>query len=91
MGELPELENIAACIVVLRGRRVMLDADLARLYGVSTSRLNEQVRRNEARFPSDFMFRLSPQEWGRCRKLRQRCSAAEGGIIPLLPSLSTAA
>jgi len=53
---------IASRIVVLRGQRVMLDADLAALYGVTTKRLNEQVRRNLERFPSDFMFQLINQE-----------------------------
>jgi len=54
--------EIAQRILVLRGQRVMLDADLARLYGVSTSRLNEQVRRNLDRFPADFAFRLTKHE-----------------------------
>ena len=43
-------------ILIIRGQKVMLDADLAKLYGVTTARLNEQVRRNAARFPPDFMF-----------------------------------
>lgn len=55
-------EQIGTCIVVLRGEKVLLDADLARLYGVSTRRLNEQVKRNSARFPADFAFRLTNQE-----------------------------
>ncbi len=63
MNALPEVESIADHIVTLRGQRVMLDVDLARLYGVSTSRLNEQVRRNQARFPPDFLFQLTAQEW----------------------------
>jgi hypothetical protein len=50
-------------ILLIRGQRVMLDADLAGLYGVSTKRLNEQVRRNRNRFPEDFMFRLTTKEW----------------------------
>ena len=50
------IEAIASRILVLRGRRVMLDADLAALYGVPTGRFNEAVRRNLARFPADFMF-----------------------------------
>ncbi len=49
-------------IFLIRGRRVMIDADLARIYGVSTKRLNEQVRRNIGRFPGDFMFQLTPEE-----------------------------
>jgi hypothetical protein len=53
-------ERIERAILSLRGHRVMLDFDLADVYGVSTRRLNEQVRRNEGRFPEDFMFRLTP-------------------------------
>jgi len=49
-------------ILLLRGERVIVDADLAHFYGVPTKRLNEQVRRNRARFPVDFMFRLTPAE-----------------------------
>ena len=54
--------EIAQRIFVLRGQRVMLDADLARLYGVPTARLNQQVRRNRRRFPEDFAFQLTKQE-----------------------------
>ena len=56
------LEQIAQRIFVVRDRKVMLDADLARLYGVETRRLNEQVRRNSGRFPPEFMFVLTHQE-----------------------------
>jgi len=49
-------------ILEIRGERVIIDADLARFYGVPTKRLNEQVRRNRDRFPEDFMFRLSQAE-----------------------------
>lgn len=56
------LALIAAQILVVRGRRVLLDANLAALYGVKTERLNEQVRRNLDRFPSDFAFRISINE-----------------------------
>lgn len=56
------LERIAQSILVLRGHRVLLDADLAALYGVTTKRLNEQVRRNLDRFPEDFMFQLAQDE-----------------------------
>jgi len=50
-------------ILLIRGQRVMLDADLAELYGVSTTRLNQQVGRNIERFPRDFMFQLTPAEF----------------------------
>jgi ORF6N domain len=56
------VERVAELILVLRGQRVMLDADLARVYAVSTKRLNEQVKRNHARFPADFMFQLTAKE-----------------------------
>jgi hypothetical protein len=49
-------------IYLIRGQKVMLDVDLAELYGVSTKRLNEQVSRNKKRFPDDFMFRLTKEE-----------------------------
>jgi hypothetical protein len=73
--------KIARQILVIRGQKVMLDADLAALYGVQTRRLNEQVRRNAERFPEDFVFQTSPAEfaslksqfatssWGGTRKL----------------------
>ena len=56
------VEHIACSILVLRGRRVLLDAELADLYGVTTKRFNEQVRRNRERFPADFMFQLTDEE-----------------------------
>src|SRR3989339_2277462 len=58
---LPE-ERIERRILVIRGEKVMVDRDLAELYGVSTKRLNEQVKRNIKRFPPDFMFRLNKSE-----------------------------
>ncbi len=54
--------RLEARILTIRGQRVMLDADLAQLFGVETKRLNEQVKRNVSRFPSDFMFQLTPSE-----------------------------
>ena len=55
-------ELILSKILKIRGVKVMIDSDLAELYGVSTKRLNEQVKRNAGRFPADFMFQLSEQE-----------------------------
>jgi len=57
------VERIEKAILLLRGQKVMLDRDLAELYGVPTKRLNEQVRRNRTRFPEDFMFQLSREEF----------------------------
>jgi hypothetical protein len=56
------LEVIAGKIFILRGHRVMLDRDLAELYGVETKALNQAVKRNQDRFPEDFMFRLTSDE-----------------------------
>ena len=55
-------ESIERSILLIRGHRVLLDACLAVLYGVTTKRLNEQVRRNRSRFSEDFMFQLSGEE-----------------------------
>ncbi len=62
MPGLIAVEIIASKIFIIRGKKVMLDNDLALLYGVTTKRLNEQVKRNRKRFPDDFMFQLTPQE-----------------------------
>jgi hypothetical protein len=56
-------DSIENRIFTIRGEYVMLDSDLADIYGVPTSRLNEQVKRNAERFPEDFMFKLSKEEW----------------------------
>lgn len=61
-ASIQSLENIENLIHVIRGKQVMLDVDLARLYGVETKRLNEQVKRNIERFPEDFMFQLTREE-----------------------------
>jgi len=55
--------DIATLIVTVRSKRVILDRDLAGLYGTTTKRLNEQVKRNRSRFPEDFMFQLTAKEW----------------------------
>jgi hypothetical protein len=55
--------DITTLIVIVRGKRVILDRDLAGLYGTTTKRLNEQVKRNRGRFPEDFMFQLTAKEW----------------------------
>src|ERR1017187_4354748 len=56
------VERIERLIYLIRGQKVMLDSDLAEIYGVTTKRLNEQVGRNADRFPPDFAFQLTPQE-----------------------------
>ena len=67
MSNLATVERIDRYIHSVRGQKVMLDTDLARLYGVEVKRLNEQVRRNADRFPLEFMFRLTPEEFARLR------------------------
>jgi len=81
MSNAISIDVIATKILLIRGKRVMLDRDLAKLYGVDTSQLTRQVRRNIDRFPADFMFQLTKEElrnlicqlgtssWGGTRKL----------------------
>jgi len=63
MKEVLNNEQLEPLIFAIRGHRVVLDADLARLYGVTTKRFNEAVRRNRHRFPVDFAFRISVEEF----------------------------
>ncbi len=65
MRELVSAEIIRHRIYLIRGQKVMLDRDLAKLYGVETKYINRAVKRNVKRFPADFMFRLSPEEASR--------------------------
>ncbi len=62
MSSLIPVEQVEQKILLIRGEKVLLDNDLAELYGVPTKRLNEQVRRNVERFPPDFMFQLTEKE-----------------------------
>ena len=71
------LEQIEERIYALRGKRVMLDSDLADLYGVTTKRLNEQVGRNAERFPEDFAFKLTKQE---VANLRSQIATSSGSL-----------
>ena len=79
------VDAIAERITVLRGQRVIVDADLAALYGVPTKRLNEQVRRNAERFPGDFMFQLVPQEWAALRSQFATLKSGRGQHRKYLP------
>lgn len=71
------LEAITHRIVLLRGQKVLLDSDLAALYGVETKRFNEAVKRNLARFPADFMFQLSAEEFEALRSQIATLNATE--------------
>ena len=63
MKSIVPMEVIERKILLINGHKMMLDSDLAALYGVTTKRLNEQVRRNLKRFPPDFMYQLSQEEF----------------------------
>jgi hypothetical protein len=80
MSELVPIDQIETVIVLLRGHRVMLDEDLATLYGVEVKVLNQAVARNVERFPEDFMFRLSADE-ARILKSQSVTSSSEDGEI----------
>ena len=82
MRALIPAEVIERKIYLIRGHKVMLDSDLAELYGVTTKRLNEQVRRNLKRFPSDFMFQLSSKE---AESLRSQIATSKRGGRRYLP------
>lgn len=72
-------QAITLRIATVRGQRVLLDADLAALYEVETKRFNEAVRRNLSKFPADFMFQLTSEEWGTLRSQLATLDAAPGG------------
>ena len=66
-------------ILVLRHQKVILDTDLAELYGVPVKRLNEQIKRNQERFPSDFMFQMNPEEQASLRSQSATSNQGRGG------------
>ena len=79
--QLPVENKVESLIRVIRGQQVMLDRDLAELYGVETRRLNEQVKRNIERFPEDFMFQLTPNEFDNLKS--QIATSSWGGVRKL--------
>lgn len=78
--------DIESLIRTIRGQKVMVDFDLAMLYGVKNKRLNEQVKRNINRFPDDFMFQLTQKEWNILRSQIVTAKPAENKAIALLRS-----
>ena len=85
-SSLSPVERIEKAIYLIRGEKVMLDRDLAKLYGVTTKRLNEQVKRNRGRFPDDFMFRLTSEEAKLAQSSRsQFATLKRGRNIKYLP------
>jgi hypothetical protein len=86
MNEIIPIEEIQQRIFIIRGHRVMIDADLAVLFSVTTKRLNEQVRRNLNRFPPDFMFQLNEDEF---ENLRSHFATSRWGGRRYLPYVFT--
>lgn len=82
---MPAVESISLSIASLRGQRVILDADLAALYGVEIRRLNEQIKRNLDRFPADFMFRLTAEEFDSLRSQFATLKTGRGQHRKYLP------
>lgn len=79
-------QNITQSIRVLRGQKVMLDMELATLYGVSVSALLQAMKRNPSRFPDDFMFQLSADEWQNLRSQIVISSLGHGGRLSMSKS-----
>ena len=79
MSVLVPRERIEQAIFLIRGHRVMLNSDVAQLYGVTVGRLNEAVKRNEERFPSDFMFQLTKPEFENLKSQIAISSSKWGG------------
>ena len=73
------VESIVSRIFLIRGQKVMLDSDLASLFGVPTKRFNEQIKRNISRFPSDFMFQLTQEEFKFLRSQLATSNEGRGG------------
>ena len=81
-ASLPPVEHIARSILLLRTHRVILDRDLAAIYGVTTKRLNEQVKRNAKRFPEDFLFQFTAEE---AEALRSQSAGGTARRVPAVP------
>src|SRR5215471_2669141 len=84
-GELVPFERVERAILLIRGHKVLLDADLAGLYGVAVKALNQAVARNVARFPRDFMFQLSEAEANSLRSQTVTLKAGRGQHRKYLP------
>jgi phage regulator Rha-like protein len=72
-------ERVGSKILIVRNQRVILDTDLAELYGVTVKRLNEQIKRNPKRFPPDFLFRLTRAEYGNLKSQNATSTPSHGG------------
>ena len=78
VATVPHAQHLAKLVHAVRHEKVLIDTDLAQLYGVETGALNRAVKRNASRFPADFMFQLSAQEWDDLR-CQTGISSAHGG------------
>ena len=83
--ELMLAPDVARLIHLVRNQRIILDADLARLYGVQTLRLNESVKRNRDRFPKDFLFQLTKTEWAELTSQFAMSNSSEPPAVPPNP------
>ena len=83
-----KIENVARLVHLVRGERVLFDADLAMLYGVTTKVLNQAVKRNGGRFPADFMFRLTAEEWKAVRAQSMASRSSKGNWSQIVTSSS---
>jgi hypothetical protein len=79
MSSLRKIDSVESAIYLIRGQRVMLDSDLAAIYGTTTKRLNERLRRNRERFPTDFAFQLTAQEFKRLMSQIATSKKGRGG------------
>jgi len=86
MTNIIPIENITGLIYLIRGKKIMLDRDLAALYNVETKRLKEQVKRNIERFPEDFMFEVSKKEY---ENLRSQIATSSWGGSRYMPMAFT--
>ena len=82
MKALIPVEIIEKKILLIRDEKVMLDTDLAEIYGVTTKRLNEQVKRNSDRFPADFAFQLTSEEWESLKALNNESNRSRFATGP---------
>ena len=87
--ELVPLEHVERAILIVRGHRVLLDRDLAALYGVEVKQLKQAVRRNKERFPGDFMLSLSREETRALRRSSRSQSVTLNAEPPVLINIST--
>ena len=86
MSDRVKIENLKGMIIEIRGQSVLLDSDVAKIYGVETKRINEAVRNNLDKFPSGYVIELDKSEWGALKS--QFSTSTKGGKVKL-PSMFT--